>query len=141
MPPPRSALPFDTWSSIVSIVEPAGSVIFGVLIINEQFPYDYLFLVVFLLSLSILLRYVHETSNKVIAYVALSFVPQREKEVYRDLYQIKAIQSISSVVGDYDVILFIQSNSIVAFNKIHRKLEVHPDIEKVKIFLVEEVIK
>jgi DNA-binding Lrp family transcriptional regulator len=139
---PRSALPFDTWSSILSIVEPAGSVIFGVLIVNEQFPPVYLFIVVFLLSLSILLRYVHETSNKVLAYVALSVVPQREKQVFQDLYQIKAIQNMSSVVGDYDLVLFIQSNSIVAFNRlVSRKLISHPDIEKVKVFLIEEVIK
>lgn len=139
---PRSALPFDTWSSLLSIVEPAGSVIFGVLIVNEQFPIDYLFIVVFLLSLSILLRYVHETSNKVIAYVALSLVPQREKQVFQDLYHVKGIQSMASVVGDYDLILFIQSSSIVAFNKlVRRKLESHPDVEKVKVFLVEEVLK
>ncbi len=103
---------------------------------------DYLWLVIFLLSLSILLRFVHETSNKVIAYVALSIVPQREKQVFRDLYQVKGIQSMSSVLGDYDLILFIQSNNIVEFNRlVHRRLEDHPDIEKVKVFLVEEVIK
>jgi len=139
---PRSALPFDTWSSILSIVEPTASVVFGVLILNEAFPPNYLFIVVLLLALSIILRYVHETTNKVIAYIALKVVPQRDKEVIQDLFHIKAIQSIASVVGDYDLVLFIQASNIVAFNKlVNKKLKGHPDIEEVREFLVEEVIK
>lgn len=120
---PRSNLPFDTWSSILAILEPIGSIIFGVLIIGEQFPIEFLFIVMVLLGLSILLRYVHETSDKVLAYVGLKLVPQQEKQVFQELFHMKNVETIYSVVGDFDLILFIRAMNVVEFNRMVREQE------------------
>ncbi|HMF33718.1 MAG TPA: Lrp/AsnC ligand binding domain-containing protein, partial [Candidatus Lokiarchaeia archaeon] len=138
----RESLPFDTWGSILAILEPLGSIFFGVLIIQEQFPLIYLFVVMLLLTLSILLRYVHETSDKVLAYVGVRLVPQQEKQVYEDLFHLKDIITIYSVVGDFDLILFVRAMNVLEFNKLVReKLQSNPGIEQVDSFLVEDVLK
>jgi DNA-binding Lrp family transcriptional regulator len=139
---PREALPFDTWGGILSIIEPIGSIVFAVWLLNEAFPAIYLFVVIVLLTLSILLRYYHETSGKVVAYIGIKLVPQREKQVYQDLYHIKEIISNYSVVGDYDLVLFVRAMNIIEFNKLVReRLEANPGIEEVHPFLVEQVLK
>lgn len=139
---PRSSLPFDTWGSILAILEPIGNILFAVIIIRESFPPIYMFIVILLMTLSILLRYVHETSDKVLAYVGLKLVPQAEPEVFHELFHIKDIVTIYSVVGDYDLILFVRAMNIVEFNRLIRdKLQAHPGIEEVFSFLVEDVLK
>ena len=64
-------LTYSQWSSILTIIEPIGGIFFGVLIVNEYFPSGYLTIVLLLLIISILLRYAHETKNKVNAIIIL----------------------------------------------------------------------
>jgi len=135
------SLTYSQWGSILAIVEPIGGILFGVLIINEFFPLEFLVIVLFLLTLSILLRYAHEIHNKVNAYILLTHKRGGLEKLSVKLIKLEGIRTVEVLIGDYDLKLNIKMNSIKAFYYLTNKLRNIKEIEQMEIFFIDSISK
>jgi len=106
------SLTYRQWSSILSTIEPIGGILFGVLFGVETFDTLFLSVVLFLLILSILLRYVHESVNKVNALIAINLKHGNIERFPIKLLKYDGVVSIQCLVGKYDILLNIKANSL-----------------------------
>ena len=65
-----------------------------------------------MLILSILLRYIHESVNKVNAFIAINLKQGNMERLPLRLLKYDGISSVQCLVGKYDMILNIKANSL-----------------------------
>lgn len=136
------SLTYSQWSSILTLIEPIGALIFGVIFVGEYFPLESLLLVFFLLIVSILFRYAHELKNIVNAYLFLDNEIGSFKKLPMKLLKFRGVVSVDTLAGTHDLLLNIKSSSIKDFyylvNKQIKKLD---EVKNVKILFVNEINK
>jgi len=106
------SLTYRQWSSILSTIEPIGGILFGVIFGVETFDTLFLAVVLFLLILSVLLRYIHESVNKVNALIAINLKQGNMERFPMKLLKYDGVSSVQYMVGTYDIILNIKANSL-----------------------------
>ncbi len=135
-------LTFSQWASILTIIEPFGALFFGVLFMKESFPIEFLIIVLFILAISILFRYAHETRNKINAFIILKLKQSFLKNTAVKLLKIEGITSVDSLVGSHDLLLNVKTNSIKSFyflmNNTIRKIN---GVSEIKILFINEINK
>ena len=108
-------LTYSQWGAILTIIEPIGGIVFGVLIANQYFPIEYLIIIVFLLMISLLFRYIHEEKNKVNAIILIKIKKGFLNILPVKLLKFDGIVSVNSLVGAHDLLLNVKTNSIKDF--------------------------
>jgi len=106
------SLTYRQWSSILSTIEPIGGILFGVLFGVETFDTLFLAVVLFLLILSIMLRFIHESVNKVNALIAINLKQGNMERFPIKLLKYDGVSSVQCLVGKYDMLLTIKANSL-----------------------------
>lgn len=135
-------LTYSQWNSILTIIEPIGAVLFGVLFINEYFPLGYLIIVIFLLVISILFRYAHETKNKVNAYILLNKKQGLFKDIHFELLKFDGVCCVDSLLGTHDILLNVKTNSIKdLYYLINTQIKTIEGISQIKILFIEKIHK
>lgn len=136
------SLTYSQWSSILTLIEPIGALIFGVIFVGEYFPLESLLLVFFLLIVSILFRYAHELKNIVNAYLFLDNEIGSFKKLPMKLLKFRGVVSVDTLAGTHDILLNVKSSSIKDFyylvNKQIKKLD---EVKNIKILFVNEINK
>lgn len=136
------SLTFSQWNTILTIIEPIGSIAFGVFLLNEFFPVDYLLIVIFLLVVSILLRYVHETQNKINAYLLIKRNRQSMKDLPLKLLKLNGVIGVNSLIGAHDLLVNVRSSSIVQFQYlVYEDLRKMEEISEIKILFINKIHK
>ncbi len=105
-------LSYSQWNTILTIIEPTGGILFGVIFINEYFPLEYLAIVLFLLALSIVLRYAHESRNMINAIILIEHRPGIMESLALKLIKLEGVYSVEALIGTYDFLMKIKTNSI-----------------------------
>ncbi len=105
-------LTFSQWESILSLIEPIGGILFGVLLIGQYFPTDFLIIVLFLLGISILFRFAHESRNKINALLLVNQKPGMPKSIPLKLLKLSGIHRVDSLIGTNDYLLNVKTSSI-----------------------------
>ncbi len=135
-------LSYSQWNTILTIIEPTGGILFGVIFINEYFPLEYLAIVLFLLGLSIVLRYAHESRNMVNALVLLEHKPGIMEPLALKLLKLEGVYSVESLIGTYDFLLKIKTNSIKDLYYLKNTgIKSIDGIQNVKILFIEKICK
>ncbi|MHA1756726.1 MAG: EamA family transporter [Promethearchaeota archaeon] len=134
-------LTYGQWSGILTLIEPIGGILFGVIIIKEYFPPLYLLIVLFLLIISILLRYTHESRNIVNASILITHEKGFLKDLPLKLLKLDGVQSIESLIGIHDLKLNVRMNSIKDFYLLTNKLRDYNEIKEIKIIFIEDINK
>jgi len=135
-------LTFSQWESIVMLIEPIGGILFGVLLIGEFFPLDFLIIVLFLLSISILLRYAHESRNKVNALILLKYKFHLFKGLPLKLLKLNGITRVESLIGTHDLLLTVKTNSIKElYYLINTELKTKLEMDDVEILFMTQINK
>ena len=135
-------LTYSQWGSIVTIIEPIGGILFGVLIVNESFPIEFLIIIIFLLTISILLRYAHETNNKVNAIILLNKKQGLLPNLALELLKIEGICCVDSLLGTHDLMLNVKTNSIKdIYYIINTEIKKFEGIEDIEILFIEKINK
>lgn len=135
-------LTYSQWNSILTLIEPIGALIFGIIFVGEYFPLENLLVVFFLLIVSILLRYGHELKNIVNAYILLDNEIGSLKKLPMKLLKFQGVMSVDTLAGTHDLLLNVKSSSIKDFyylvNKQIKKLD---EVKNIKILFVNEINK
>jgi len=135
-------LTYSQWTSILTIIEPIGAVFFGVLFINEYFPIEYLVIVLFLLIISILFRYAHETKNKVNAYILLNKKQGILVDLPYELLKFNGVYCVDSILGTHDIMVNVKTNSIKElYFLINSQIKKIEGITDIKILFIEKIHK
>ncbi|MFX1237203.1 MAG: hypothetical protein ACFFAS_15335 [Promethearchaeota archaeon] len=134
-------LTYNQWSSILTVVEPITALLSGVLIVREYFPIEFLTITLFLLALSIVLRYIHERSVKVNACVLLSIKEGTMEELPLKLLTLGGINRIDMLIGNHDMILTVKKSSIKDFYYLKEKLRNLEEIKKTTTLFINKVNK
>jgi drug/metabolite transporter (DMT)-like permease len=135
-------LTYSNWSSVLTVIEPIGAIFFGVLIINEYFPVEFLMIVLFLLIISILFRYAHESRNKVNALVILNKKQGVLKNLAIELLKLDGVHCVDSVLGTFDLLLNVKTNSIKDFYYlINTQIRNIEGITEIKILFINKIHK
>ncbi|TFG19685.1 MAG: hypothetical protein EU529_16020 [Promethearchaeota archaeon] len=135
-------LTYRQWNCILTIIEPIGGIFFGVLLGVDSFPIELLVIVLFLLIITILLRYIHESTNKVNAYLLLSKKKGALKGLSLKILKFSGVFSIQSLVGTHDILVYIRTNSFREFRYlVDDKIRKLKEIENIKILFINKIIK
>jgi len=135
-------LSYGQWSSILSIIEPIGGLFFGVLFVKEIFPIGYLIIIIFLLIISILLRYINESRNKINAYILIGQKQGFMKSVQLNLLQLDGVESVRSLIGTHDILVNVKTNSIRdVYHLINEELKIIEGIETVDVLFIDKINK
>ncbi len=135
-------LTYRQWNCILTIIEPIGGIFFGVLFGVDSFPIEFLVIVLFLLIITILLRYIHESTNKVNAYLLLSKKTGALKGLSLKILKFSGVFSIQSLIGTHDILVYIRTNSFREFRYlVDDKIRKLKEIENIKILFINKIIK
>ncbi|MBN1214139.1 MAG: EamA family transporter [Candidatus Lokiarchaeota archaeon] len=135
-------LTYSQWMSILTIIEPILSLVFGYIIIGEYFPLEYLIIVLFLLVISILFRYAHEARSKVNAYILLRLKQGLLNSIPIKLLKLDGVCCVQSLIGTYDLLLNIKTNSIKDIYKlINKEIRQLEGIDKIEILFINKINK
>ncbi len=134
-------LTYNQWSSILTVVEPMTALFCGAIFVQEYFPTELLVITLFLLVLSIILRYIHERSVKVNACVLLNIKDGCMENLPLKLLGFSGINHIDMLVGKYDMILTVKKSSIKDFYYLNEQLQNLEEINKTTILFINKVSK
>ena len=135
-------LTYRQWNSILTVIEPIGSILFGVLFNIEAFDTIFLIIVLFLLIMSILLRYIHESTNKVNALIMIKRRKGTMEKLALKLLKNDGVYCVQYLVGTYDMILSIKTNSIrELYYLVNDKIRNLMDIKSIKILFINKINK
>lgn len=113
-----SNLAFENWVSILGLLEPVFSLIFGVWLLKEQFmPFGFVMIIILTIA-AIIMRYIDETENKIIAIVLIKHKKVHIGDFFKNLYELRDCQSIHTALGPYDFIMEVKLSSQKRFYKL-----------------------
>jgi hypothetical protein len=134
------SLTFSQWSSILNLIDPMGSLIFAVVLVSEYFPTELLFITIFILILSIILRYAHEVKNLVRATILLNLKKGAIKTLPLKILKYHGIISVEALAGTHDLLLNVKTNSIKEFYYlINERLRKLNEIKNLSILFINNV--
>lgn len=135
-------LTYSQWSSILNLIDPMGSIILSVIFVSEYFPVDLLIIFIFILIISIILRYAHEVKNMVHAYLLITLKRGVISNLPIKLLKSYGVTAIDSLIGSHDLLIRIKISSIKDFYYlVNRKLKRIEDIKNVEIFFIDKIEK
>jgi hypothetical protein len=136
------SLTYSQWSSILNIIEPFGGLLFGVIFTSEYFPISYLAIIFFLLFISILFRYAHESRNQVNAILLLRHRQGFLTNLPHKFLKLDGVYNVDYLIGTEDILLNIKTNSI---RNLYQLINAHirdlKGIYKITILFINKIIK
>jgi hypothetical protein len=134
------SLTFSQWSSILNLIDPMGSLIFAVVLVSEYFPIELLIIIIFVLILSIILRYAHEVKNLVRASILLTLEKGTIKTLPLKILKYYGVISIDALAGTHDLLLNVKTNSIKEFYYlINERLRKLNEIKNISILFINNI--
>ena len=135
-------LTYRQWNSILTTIEPIGSILFAVLLNIEAFETMFLIIVLFLLTMSILLRYIHESTNRINAFIMIKRRKGTMDKLALQLLKNDGVCCVQYLVGTYDIILTIKTNSIRdLYYLVDEKIRNLMEIKDIKILFINKINK
>jgi drug/metabolite transporter (DMT)-like permease len=138
-----SNLAFENWVSILGLLEPVFSLIFGVWLLKEQFmPFGFVMIIILTIA-AIIMRYIDETENKIIAILLIKHKKVHIGDFFKSLYELRDCQSVHTALGPYDFIMEIKLSSQKRFYKlIKQKIPTifGPALEDLQVLFIEKTI-
>lgn len=135
-------LTYSQWNSILNLIDPLGSILFSVFLINEFFPIEFLVIVIFLLMITIIFRYAHEVKNLVKAFLLVSLKSENVKPTILKILKYYGVTSIYALIGTYDLLIDVKTNSIRdLYYLVNNRLKQIEEIKKIEILFINKVEK
>lgn len=135
-------LTYSQWSSILNLIDPLGSIILSVLLISEYFPYDLLIITIFLLIITIVFRYAHETKNLVKAYFLITLRKGKIKPIILRILKYYGVTSVNALIGTYDLLVDVKISSIKdLYSLVNKRLKPINEIKKIEIIFINKIEK
>ncbi|UCC19843.1 MAG: EamA family transporter [Promethearchaeota archaeon] len=135
-------LTYSQWSSILNLIDPMGSIIFSVIMVNEYFPLELLIIIIFLLVFAFVFRYSHEVKNLVQAFLLLRLKKGSIDKIALRIFKYYGITSVYTLVGTHDLFLNVKLSSIKDFyNLINLRLKPLKEIEDIEILFINKIEK
>ncbi len=124
-----SSFTYESWSSILSLVDPVFSTTVSVLAGLEKVDYVFFLLTLIVLVLAILLRFVHERESKINALVFITVKHGYSKDVSKFLSGLPEIRRYAFITGDADVLIWATFSSILQYNNFLSKVGTRREIK------------
>jgi DNA-binding Lrp family transcriptional regulator len=135
-----TTLTFGQWSSILSLIDPMSSLILAVLLVSEYFPIVFLLITIFILILSIILRYAHEVKNLVRACILITLKKGELKDLPLKILKYYGVISVDYLAGTHDLLLNVKMNNIKEFyHLINLRLRKLNEVENILILFVNKI--
>jgi len=137
-----TSLTYSQWNSILNLIDPMGSLILAVLLVNEYFPIEILIITIFLLVIAIIIRHAHETKNLVQAILLINLEKGAMENIPVKLLKYNGIFQVNSITGTHDLILNVKTNNIREFYYlINNRLRTLSEIINIKILFINKIIE
>nr|MDO8119117.1 hypothetical protein [Candidatus Sigynarchaeota archaeon] len=130
-----SSFTYESWSSILSLVDPVLSTTTSVLAGLEHVDIVFFVLTLVVLFLAILLRFVHERESKINALIYIKVLHGHGKEVYKFLMGQQEIRRFATITGDADIVIWATFGSILQYNNFLSRISTRKEI-KIKFDLL-----
>jgi drug/metabolite transporter (DMT)-like permease len=135
-------LTYSQWSSILNLIDPMGSILFSVILISEYFPYDILIITIFLIIITIIFRYAHETKNLIKAYLLISLKSREIKSTILKILKYNGIMSIYALIGSFDLLVYVKVSSIRdLYSLVDNRLKPIDEIKNLEILFINKIEK
>ena len=133
-------LTYSQWSSILNLIDPMGSILFTVILLRAYFPLELLIITIFLLVITIILRYAHETKNLVRAYLLITVKKGTFKPLILRILKYYGITKISALIGNYDILVEVKINSIKdLYFLVDKRLKPINEIKNIEILFINRI--
>lgn len=107
----QTSLPFENWVSILGLLEPVFSLIFGVWLLGEEFMELGFVMIIVLTAAAIIMRYIDETENKQIVLILIKYRKGKLRDYFRALFELRDCQAVHTALGNYDFIMEVKVSS------------------------------
>ncbi|MFW9827218.1 MAG: Lrp/AsnC ligand binding domain-containing protein [Candidatus Thorarchaeota archaeon] len=135
-------LTYSQWSSILNLIDPMGSILFSVILINEYFPFDMLIITIFLLVITIVFRYAHETKNLVKAYILISLKKGEIKSTILKILKYNGVISVYALIGTFDLLVDVKVSSIRdLYSLVDNRLKPIDEVKNLEILFINKTEK
>ncbi|NMC03955.1 MAG: hypothetical protein GYA24_02025 [Candidatus Lokiarchaeota archaeon] len=139
---PETTLTFESWSSILNVVDPMASITTSVIAGLQQVDILFLVLTIIVLIIAVLLRFVHERETKINAVIFIQIKHGALKDVLQFLVGFKDIRKMFYITGRQDLMIKTTFGSIREYYHFLSRIAVNKAI-KIKfdmLSFVEKVI-
>jgi DNA-binding Lrp family transcriptional regulator len=135
-------LTYSQWSSILNLIDPMGSILFSVILINEYFPLEMLIITIFLLVITIVFRYAHETKNLVKAYILISLKKGEIKSTILKILKYNGVISVYALIGTFDLLVDVKVSSIRdLYSLVDNRLKPIDEVKNLEILFINKAEK
>lgn len=107
---------FDLWASVLQLLEPITTLFIGIAFLKENFPVSWFLTIVFMLIVGILMKFLSETHAQIYALFFIKIRPQKQKSIFKQLYSQYEVKKISSLIGEFDLMVYTQFPSSKSLN-------------------------
>ena len=133
-------LTYSQWSSILNLIDPMSSILFTVILLKAYFPLELLIITIFLLIVTIVFRYAHETKNLVRAYLVITVKKGTFKPLVLRILKYYGITKISALIGTYDLLVDVKISSIKdLYFLVNQRLKPINEIKNIEILFINRI--
>lgn len=131
---PRFTLSFESWNSILIVIQPLMGLYIGLLIWSEPIQGDYIIFTTIFLVVSILIRYLHENSNFMLVLFTVRVTNVNVKRLVSYLLSIREIDEINYSLGKFGLLIHASVRSLPRLFIIQSNLMEFPGVIEVKSY-------
>ncbi len=132
---------FDLWAGVLQLLEPIVTMIVGLVFLDEKIPVSWLLTIIFLLAIAILMKYLSETQAEIFALFFLRIPPQSRKEISKKIFQFSEVKEISSLIGEFDLLLYTQFSTSKSLNSfLHNTIQSFEGIEDYRMQIITDFV-
>ncbi len=131
---PRFTLSFESWNSVLIVIQPLMGLYIGLLIWKEPIQSDYIIFTTIFLVVSILIRYLHENSNFMLVLFTIRIKNVNIKKLIVLLHSIKEIEEINYSLGKFGLVVHASIRSLPRLFIIHNIVKEFPGVLEVKSY-------
>ncbi|UYP48385.1 hypothetical protein NEF87_004670 [Candidatus Lokiarchaeum ossiferum] len=131
---PRFTLSFESWNSILIVIQPLMGLYIGLIIWGEPIQSDYVIFTTIFLVISILIRYLHENSNFMLVLFTVRVINVNAKKLITFLHSIKEIDEINYSLGRYGLLIHASVRSLPRLFIIKKSLLEFPGVLEVNYY-------
>ncbi len=137
---PKHELGFDSWNSILTVLQPLVGLYIGFLIWQEPIAFEFIIITSIFLVVSIIIRYLHESANFRLVLFRIRIKNAEIQNLVQYMRVFREINEVSVTFGKIGIIFHASFRSLPRLFHIVQKLQTFPGVLEVEYFPEVEVI-
>ncbi|MHA1775517.1 MAG: hypothetical protein DRO88_02995 [Promethearchaeia archaeon] len=131
---PKHELGFDSWNSVLTVLQPLVGLYIGIFIWLEPISLNYVIITSIFLIISIIIRYLHESANYRLILFQIRIKNSEIEPFLKYVHGFREISEVYLTFGRVGIIFHAAFRSVARLFMITKKIETFPGVISVKYY-------